>query len=393
MKLTDALETVIDHRGRTPRKLGGEWSDNGVPVVSAISIKDGRVDYSTVKYISEELSEKWMPERLQVGDVLLTSEAPLGRVAQVDNPSVVAGQRIFGLRAKPHLLNSYFLRYWLTSREGQSALDSLSSGSTVIGIRQSQLLQLDIPTPPLREQEAIAEVLGALDDKIEANRSYSQKATQRGQLLVDHWLTNDSPQSAWTLDRIIEFNPRTKKPDLLAPYLAMQNIPTDEMCISSWSQRPPKSGARFTKRDTLLARITPCLQNGKTGLATFLNDGTVGVSSTEIIVLRARDGLPYPLPFFIAKNAAFRNFAAKKMVGSSGRQRVKPQDLKLFATPPLQGKILDVLTEQLSVMPDLLDSYMRENRILAELRDTLLGPLVSGRLRVKDAAQLVGEVA
>lgn len=171
-RLGDLLELVIDHRGKTPKKLGGDFVDAGVPVVSAIHVKGGVIDWSQrERYVTQEMFQKWMPVRLERGDVLLTSEAPLGETALVPtSEDLVLSQRLFALRGKPGVLDSAFLRYFLASVPGQQRLNERASGTTVIGIRQEELLKVLVPLPPVAEQRRIAGVLGALDDLIETNQ-------------------------------------------------------------------------------------------------------------------------------------------------------------------------------------------------------------------------------
>lgn len=170
--LGDVLELVIDHRGKTPSKLGGDFTSTGVPVVSAIHIKDGRIEWSErERYVSSEMFRKWMPQRLAKGDVLLTSEAPLGETAQVpSDDDLVLSQRLFALRGKRGVLDSTYLRYFLESRTGQERLRERATGTTVLGIRQSELMKVRVPLPPFEEQQRIGQALGAIDSLVDLNR-------------------------------------------------------------------------------------------------------------------------------------------------------------------------------------------------------------------------------
>ena len=106
--LGDVLDVLIDHRGRTPKKLGGDFSNSGVRVLSAKNIKDGRIDLSaTIRYVGREMHDRWMRVKLRTGDVLLTSEAPLGEVAFLnDDADFCLGQRLFALRPNSNILDS-----------------------------------------------------------------------------------------------------------------------------------------------------------------------------------------------------------------------------------------------------------------------------------------------
>lgn len=184
--LGEALDVLIDHRGKTPKKLGGDFTPEGIKVVSAIHIKNGRINWvERERYVSVPMFQRWMPEPTRRGDVLLTSEAPLGEVAQVeDDEPLVLSQRLFALRGKHGLLDSTYLRYFLQSDFGRQRLLAMATGSTVSGIRQELLRQVRGPLPPLEEQERIAGVLGAFDDLIETN---SRLVAQIREVVTSAW--------------------------------------------------------------------------------------------------------------------------------------------------------------------------------------------------------------
>jgi type I restriction enzyme, S subunit len=151
LTLDEILDTIIDHRGLTPKKLGGDWAEEGYPAISAMNIKNGKiVKKQNIEYISEELYHKWMKVELKSGDILLTSEAPLGEIYYLfHEEKMVTSQRVFGIRSNPKLMPSIFLRYYLDSHFGQYELHARASGSTVSGIRQSELRKIKIIAPPL----------------------------------------------------------------------------------------------------------------------------------------------------------------------------------------------------------------------------------------------------
>ena len=149
LTLDEILDTIIDHRGLTPKKLGGDWAEEGYPAISAMNIKNGKiVKRQNIGYVSEELYRKWMKVELKSGDILLTSEAPLGEIYYLfDEEKIVTSQRVFGIRSNPNSMPSIFLRYYLDSHFGQYELHARASGSTVSGIRQSELRKIKIITP------------------------------------------------------------------------------------------------------------------------------------------------------------------------------------------------------------------------------------------------------
>lgn len=163
--LGESLELLIDNRGKNP-----PYAASGIPVVSGMSVRQDGLDLRDSKRASRDTWKQWMPNPTQRDDVIMTSEAPLGRVALVrtDEPMLI-GQRVFGLRGRKGVLDCRFLYYALQSAPVQADLASRATGSTVLGIRQPELLKVKIPAPDFAQQQAIADVLGALDDKIATN--------------------------------------------------------------------------------------------------------------------------------------------------------------------------------------------------------------------------------
>ena len=129
----------------------------------------------------------------------------------------------------------------------------------------------------------------------------------------------------WVVSRLtemVDINPkRSLRRGQIAPYLPMANMPTRGHVPDSVDVRPFGSGMRFANGDTLVARITPCLENGKTAYVDFLPDNEVGWGSTEYIVLRPQLPLPNQFAYCLARSAGFREFAIQNMSGTSGRQR------------------------------------------------------------------------
>ena len=169
MSLKKVLVDVIDYRGRTPKKLGGHFSAEGIPVISAKNVKNGALDFNEgIRYVSPEMYERWMSKKLREGDVLLTSEAPLGKVILLTNESnYCLGQRLYGLRVDSTKLYPHFFYFLLTSESVQRQLQAKATGTTAKGIKQSELLQVNVKFPSLSEQRTIADVLQAIDKKIE----------------------------------------------------------------------------------------------------------------------------------------------------------------------------------------------------------------------------------
>lgn len=189
--LKDVLDLVIDHRGLTPKKLGSDWSNQGIETISAMNIKNGKiVNPEQIRYINNELYKKWMSDEIADGDVVMTSEAPLGEAYIIKNgEKYCLSQRLFALRPRQSDLNSGYLYYYLTSDKGKKELHDRSSGTTAQGIRQTELLKVDIPVPSLSSQEKIAITLNSLDELIDKTGHIIQKIELLKQGLMNELLT------------------------------------------------------------------------------------------------------------------------------------------------------------------------------------------------------------
>jgi len=292
--------------------------------------------------------------------------------------------------------------------------------------------------PPLPEQRAIAHILGTLDDKIELNRRMNQTLEEMARAIFKSWFVDFDPVRAkaavrrehpnWSnaqvsraacpnlkpeiaelfpdefenselgeipkgwrvaaLPDVIEVNPtRVLRKGEVAPYLDMANMPTRCHTPDVVVERPFGSGMRFMNGDTLVARITPCLENGKTAYVDFLEDGQVGWGSTEYIVLRPKPPLPPEFGYCLARSVEFRDFAIQSMTGSSGRQRVAADSLAHFHLVVAPKPIAEKFGEAITPLLARGSKATAESRTLAALRDTLLPKLISGELRLPAAVR------
>ena len=184
--MENALNEIIDYRGKTPVK-----SETGIVTLSAKSVKDGYIDYSKAYFISESTYQKFMVRGFpRKGDILLTTEAPLGLVARLDREKVGIAQRLLTLRGKKEYLLNDYLMYYLMSNEGKHQLTSRQSGTTVTGIKQKEFRKCLISIPPFEEQKAIARILSTLDEKIEVNNQINKTLENMAQAIFKQWFVD-----------------------------------------------------------------------------------------------------------------------------------------------------------------------------------------------------------
>jgi type I restriction enzyme S subunit len=179
--------------------------------------------------------------------------------------------------------------------------------------------------------------------------------------------------------------PRPLRRGQEATYIEMANLPTRGSFPIDWEVRPFVGGMKFMNGDTIVARITPCLENGKTAYINFLNDGDVAFGSTEYVVIAPKSGYCSEMFYFLARYPDFVSYAVQNMNGSSGRQRVSGETIAQYGLPiPSQEKINEFSDIAAPIMKSIHKNAL-ENRNLATLRDTLLPRLMSGELSVADA--------
>ncbi len=170
--INDVIEEIIDYRGKTPKKLGGDWSPipTKFKALSAKNIKGGRiVQQDTIRYVDDEMYSKWMKQEVNKGTILITSEAPFGELLYWDSDEkIVLSQRLFGLKIKKEF-NPRYVYYYMFSKKFQAELSGRATGSTVTGLRQPELLKCNINIPEKEIQDKIANILKSIDRKIDLN--------------------------------------------------------------------------------------------------------------------------------------------------------------------------------------------------------------------------------
>lgn len=167
--LSELVEKIIDYRGKTPKKLGLDWSKDGkYRALSAKTVKTGGlVNEEQINLGDEELYTKWMKDEIKYNDILLTSEAPMGEVLiWKSEEKIILSQRLFAIRIKESVSPDY-IYYYFISKRFQGELLARASGTTVIGIKQTELLKTHVILPEYKEQKAIANILTSFDNKIE----------------------------------------------------------------------------------------------------------------------------------------------------------------------------------------------------------------------------------
>ena len=383
--IRELCSVVVDCPHSTPK-----WTANGKIVIRNKNIKHGKIDFSSPSYTDDEhFAQRIKRAKPQPGDIIITREAPIGDVGMIpENTECCLGQRMVLLRANQSVCDNFYLLYSLQSLYVQHQISwSEGTGTTVSNLRIPHLEQIQIPYLPLEQQAKISSVLRALEEKIENNRRLNDNLQQQAFSVFDNLIAN-AENNDYTVSDYAFLNPkRTLAKNQVARSIDMSQLSTSGAFPSGWEMKPFNGGMRFTNGDTLLARITPCLENGKTAFIDFLDDGEVAFGSTEYIVLAPKNDTPPEMLYCLARYPAFVDYAVKNMNGSSGRQRVSAETVGQYRLPLFDKHSLVLFKEVVSPMFLKMRYNSLENMRLAELRDALLPKLMSGEIDVS-AVQL-----
>ena len=160
-KLKDCIELVIDYRGKTPKKLGGDWVEKGKRVISALNVHNGVIDNEDkIRCVSNEIYSKWMKIEIQRNDCLIASEgASLGENAIWDSDEkIVLGQRLYAIRTNNNVLDPWYLAMYMQTDKFRQQVNQISTGSTVLGISQPNLLSLELLLPDIETQKKVGKL-------------------------------------------------------------------------------------------------------------------------------------------------------------------------------------------------------------------------------------------
>ena len=335
------------------------------------------------------------------GDMLLTTEAPLGLVAKLDREKVGIAQRLLTLRGKKEYLLNDYLMYYLMSNEGKHQLTSRQSGTTVTGIKQKEFRKCLISIPPFEEQKAIAHILSTLDDKIEVNNQINKTLENMAQAIFKQWFVdfefpneNGEPYKSsggemveselGTIPKgweVVQFRDifrfvKGKKPKTIAEcefkdsekYLTIDVLNRNSVLFCSKEQV-----LEANSEDVLMV-----MDGASSGAVYFGQKGVVASTLAKLELISQK--VSNQFLFYAIKY--FENDIKTHTTGSAIPHTDKEYTYRLMIALPndisLQTKIDDLLCD----ISDTFIAREQENAVLKATRDTLLPKLMSGEIRV-----------
>lgn len=382
-----------------------EYTDYGIPFYRSKEI----IEFSQGQSISEPLyiaNQRYheIKNRFGVpvaGDMLLTSVGTIGipYIVKETDEFYFKDGNLTWFRNFTSKLCARYLYYWVISKEGNGVLNNTTIGSSQKALTISALKNVEITVPSIGKQRRIADILSAYDDLIENNRKQIKLLEEAAQRLYKEWFVDlrfpghehtkivDGVPEGWkpcTLDDVIEFDPKVRlDKDRVKQFVPMSALSTSSMVldINEIIETKSNSGSKFQNGDTLLARITPCLENGKTAFVYGLESDEGAVGSTEYIVMRSKRLNPY-MVYLLSRTSVFRQAAINSMSGSDGRQRVKADKLKALAYLLAPTGLIHIFERIASPMFEMIFELNKQIFATTEARDRLLPKMMSEEVEV-----------
>jgi len=426
LPLEKCMAEIIDYRGKTPNK-----TSFGIPLITAKIVKGGRIN-QVEEYIATEDYDVWMRRGFpKPGDIVITTEAPLGEIAQLDNRKVALAQRLITLRGKSDLLNNDYLKFLMQSSFAQNQLYSRASGTTVQGIKQSELRKITLVIPPLPEQKAIARILSSLDDKIELNREMNKTLEAMAKAIFKSWFVDFDPVRAKMEGRqpagmdaataelfpdafeesALGLIPKGWQVDSYDKIVHILSGGTPKTSVSEYwngnilwfsvKDAPDKSDVFVIDTEKRITQLgvdksaTQVLPKGTTIITARGTVGKLALVGVEMAMNQSCFGIKgknsYTDLFIYYHLSSVITELQHKTHGSVFDTINRQTFISVKAVIPLK-QIAQAFDNVVKPLIDKLLVNLFESRNISSIRDTLLPKLLSGEIRVKEAEKIVEEV-
>lgn len=377
--------------------------NSGYYFISCKDIFDGQINYKNARQITKaDFEETHKRTMLEVDDILLTNSGTIGRMAFVTDREATTKttfqKSVAIIKPDKQKVLPRYLYYQLQNCVPQFI--NSSNGSAQKNLLLSTMRTFQIEIEENREkQEKIANTLSAYDDLIENNQKQIKLLEEAAQRLYKEWFVDlrfpghentkivDGVPEGWNwckLEDAIQFDPKvTLTKERMKQFIPMSALSTSSMVLdeSQFTETTSNSGSKFQNGDTLLARITPCLENGKTAYVSGLKSSEGAVGSTEYIVMRAKTINAY-MVYLLARTDDFRQSAINSMSGSDGRQRVKSDKLKMLDYLHPTSELVEKFENVEEPIFEKIYRLSKQMQQAKQARDLLLPKLMSGEVEV-----------
>lgn len=382
----------------------------GVPVIKIKNITQEGVTLEDVSYISKELADKNEKYHLNYNDILIAltgshinqMSSVVGRIARIKyHEDSLLNQRVGKVFAKDSkLCDIDYVYYFLSQDYIKISLASKAGGAAnQANISPNDVKSLTVRWPDIETQHRIADILSAYDDLIENNQKQIKLLEEAARRLYKEWFVDlrfpghentkivDGVPEGWNwckLEDTIQLDPKvTLTKERMKQFIPMSALSTSSMVLdeSQFTETTSNSGSKFQNGDTLLARITPCLENGKTAYVSGIKSDEGAVGSTEYIVMRAKTINSY-MVYLLARTDDFRQSAINSMSGSDGRQRVKSDKLKMLDYLHPTSELVEKFENVEEPIFEKIYRLSKQMQQAKQARNLLLPKLMSGEVEV-----------
>ena len=377
--------------------------NSGYYFISCKDIFDGQINYKNARQITKaDFEETHKRTMLEVDDILLKNSGTIGRMAFVTDREATTKttfqKSVAIIKPDKQKVLPRYLYYQLQNCVPQFI--NSSNGSAQKNLLLSTMRTFQIEIEENREkQEKIANTLSAYDDLIENNQKQIKLLEEAAQRIYKEWFVDlrfpghentkivDGVPEGWNwckLEDAIQFDPKvTLTKERMKQFVPMSALSTSSMVLdeSQFTETTSNSGSKFQNGDTLLARITPCLENGKTACVSGLKSNEGAVGSTEYIVMRAKTINAY-MVYLLARTDDFRQSAINSMSGSDGRQRVKSDKLKMLDYLHPTSELVEKFENVAKPIFEKICKLSKQMQQAKQARDLLLPKLMSGEVEV-----------
>lgn len=397
VRLEDCCYSISDGDHQPPPK-----AQQGIPFVTISNINSmNQLDFSDTMFVPKEYYQSLDEKRkVRKGDVLYSVVGSFGIPVLIKEERPFVFQRhIAILRPKEDIADSGFLFYTMLNRDFYAKADAVAIGAAQRTVSLGSLRNIKIDVPSLESQKHIADILSAYDDLIENNQKQIKLLEEAAQRLYKEWFVDlrfpgyentkivDGVPEGWNwckLEDAIQLDPKvTLTKERMKQFIPMSALSTSSMVLdeSQFTETTSNSGSKFQNGDTLLARITPCLENGKTAYVSGLKSDEGAVGSTEYIVMRAKTINSY-MVYLLARTDDFRQSAINSMSGSDGRQRVKSDKLKMLDYLHPTSELVEKFENVEETIFEKIYRLSKQMQQAKQARDLLLPKLMSGEVEV-----------
>jgi type I restriction enzyme, S subunit len=380
---------VLDCEHRTP-----EEAKEGYPYIAIPNLIDGQLKLDNVRLISEEDFEVWTRRtKPRPGDIIVTRRGRVGDSAVIPcGVSCAIGQNLVILRSTGEVVNQEYLRWALRGPQWKSEVDRLHNvGAVFDSLNVSDIPRIRIPVPPAHFQRSISAILTALDDKIVVNQRLAKTSNDLMKALYERSVRQGVTTTS--IGKVADLfdgpHATPNKTDSGPWFLSISSLKQARLVLSESAHLTQADFQRWTRRVVPRAGDVLFSYETRLGEAALMPPDVKACLGRRMALLRPRNGEVGPrtlLQAFLSKS--FQSLIMQRAIHGATVDRIPLTALPSWPID-LPADNTRKLEDTLSSIDDTASSSERENERLAELRDTLLPLLMSGKILVRDAEQIV----